>query len=804
MLKNKLIIKKIRNICILLMAIIIMIGVYTNVRRSRAENVIQIELEVSDRSEALESQKITVDATETQDGNYLLDLPTSVNGNMVTKYYLSDGSEVDMYDENADKTLTLTEVEVTDQKMQLQTDYDKKEITTEDGQVITLYNKELLAEKKTEENAEGTEGTINKTPEDEATSNTSEETTNETTNETTDETTETPELDDSVIVTGYMPLDAQVDIQEIDTATLTDIVLPSDTQTIQKAYEVSVYQTVRNTIDAEGNIIATEIVTPENMKEENNATENTTTDNATADNTTEESTISENTILEDGTHVEEEKVEYDPSIYDEQLTIKTKNTEENTIATVYSIQEDNQVQALDTTVEDEYTDATFPKDKQTVKYILATEPDVSQNADANDTQDDGTSTMALTDGNMLMSTSTETASESPFLGNTAIRRRIIENVTFVSSTSGANDTAWDVSAEQNGSILAWYEVSNRNGASIYKVYIGSNETIYANTNSSYLFCNLGNDFRCETPELITNIELLNTSQVTNMEGMFSSAGMFIEPPCLDLGDNFDTSNVTNMRDMFNNVGLNNDDFTLDLGDKFDTSNVTDMTNMFRNADTLISINLGSAFTNIAANNTDMFYNTGVSGQIVITVPEQIYQDSTHVKLNENSSTTIEFTRGTFKAIRSNYLRTTNTETQSTSGFLGNTSIQRQNIDNVTFVSSTAGANDTAWDVSEAQDGSIMAWYTTNSNGTYKVYIGSDETIYANPDSSYLFAWIGYSTNCTATETITNIELLNVSNVIDMSHMFYFAGYSAMTSLDLGDKFDTSKVIDMSEMFRGTG
>ena len=171
MLKNKLIIKKIRNICILLMAIIIMIGVYTNVRRSRAENVIQIELEVSDRSEALESQKITVDATETQDGNYLLDLPTSVNGNMVTKYYLSDGSEVDMYDENADKTLTLTEVEVTDQKMQLQTDYDKKEITTEDGQVITLYNKEILAKKKTEENAEGTEGTNNKTHEDEATSN---------------------------------------------------------------------------------------------------------------------------------------------------------------------------------------------------------------------------------------------------------------------------------------------------------------------------------------------------------------------------------------------------------------------------------------------------------------------------------------------------------------------------------------------------------------------------------------------------------------------------------------------------------
>ena len=151
MLRNRLIIKKIRNICILLMAIIIMIGVYTNIRRSRAENVIQIALEISDKSEALEMQTIMVDATETQDGNYLLDLPTSVNGNIVTKYYTADGAEVAMNDENADKTLILTEADITNQPMQLQTDYDKKEVTTEDGQTITLYNKELLAEKKTEE-----------------------------------------------------------------------------------------------------------------------------------------------------------------------------------------------------------------------------------------------------------------------------------------------------------------------------------------------------------------------------------------------------------------------------------------------------------------------------------------------------------------------------------------------------------------------------------------------------------------------------------------------------------------------------
>ena len=94
MLKNKIIVKKIRNIFILLMAIIIMLGAYQNIRNSKAENVIQIEMEVSDKSNILSAQTITVDATETSDGNYLLTLPTSVNKNIVTKYYTSSGEEI--------------------------------------------------------------------------------------------------------------------------------------------------------------------------------------------------------------------------------------------------------------------------------------------------------------------------------------------------------------------------------------------------------------------------------------------------------------------------------------------------------------------------------------------------------------------------------------------------------------------------------------------------------------------------------------------------------------------------------------
>ena len=42
--------------------------------------------------------------------------------------------------------------------MQTETDYDKKEISTEDNQTITLYNKELMDIKEPEENTGGDSG----------------------------------------------------------------------------------------------------------------------------------------------------------------------------------------------------------------------------------------------------------------------------------------------------------------------------------------------------------------------------------------------------------------------------------------------------------------------------------------------------------------------------------------------------------------------------------------------------------------------------------------------------------------------
>ena len=121
MLRNKLIAKKIRNIFILIMTIAIMLGAYNNVRRSRAEKVIEISLEIADKSNQLEKETVIVEATETSDGIYLLELPEIVNTKIINKYYTSASEEIES------KTIQLTDKEISEKKVELETEYDTKE-----------------------------------------------------------------------------------------------------------------------------------------------------------------------------------------------------------------------------------------------------------------------------------------------------------------------------------------------------------------------------------------------------------------------------------------------------------------------------------------------------------------------------------------------------------------------------------------------------------------------------------------------------------------------------------------------------
>ena len=98
----------------------------------------------------------------------------------------------------------------------------------------------------------------------------------------------------------------------------------------------------------------------------------------------------------------------------------------------------------------------------------------------------------------------------------------------------------------------------------------------------------------------------------------------------------------------------------------------------------------------------------------------------------------------------------------------------------------------SWDISEAGDGSVMAYVEDDGtgNGTYKVTIGGKGGIIANENMMMYFADFNKMTSI-------DLSVLDTSEVTNMIGMF--ANCSSLTNLDVRN-FDTSQVTDMSGMF----
>lgn len=122
--------------------------------------------------------------------------------------------------------------------------------------------------------------------------------------------------------------------------------------------------------------------------------------------------------------------------------------------------------------------------------------------------------------------------------------------------------------------------------------------------------------------------------------------------------------------------------------------------------------------------------------------------------------------------------------------LGQTQYKRKDVKTLTFQSSLSGVPSSAWDVSEAGDGSVLAWMD-NSN----LYVASDGEIAPNSHASWIF------------QDFVNLKAIDfgncfvTSNVTDMSNMFSYC--SSLTELDLSN-FDTSNVTNMRGMFDNCG
>lgn len=305
----------------------------------------------------------------------------------------------------------------------------------------------------------------------------------------------------------------------------------------------------------------------------------------------------------------------------------------------------------------------------------------------------------------------------------------IYSYTFRASLDGAPSDAWDVSQNQDRSVLAWVEHNDQ----YQDMIIAADGIITAPENCSAMFLN-----ESATCAIRFN-GCLDTSEVTDMSDMFGFCRSLTE---LDL-TGFDTSNVTDMSGMFLQCFSLKE---LDLR-SFDTSNVTDMRGMFFLCLELESILVDKFDMSSVTNNEDMFTSCPM--------------------LDLSSS-----------AIKTNQLKS-----HLSGEFLFDISWFPSTV---TFRSSLAGAPQQTQDVSEWQDGSVLAWMEDDA-----LIIAADGTIKAPTDCSYMFDDL---------ENLTAIHFngcLDTSLVTNMSGMFF--GCSSLTYLDLSS-FDTRNVRDMSCMF----
>ena len=153
--------------------------------------------------------------------------------------------------------------------------------------------------------------------------------------------------------------------------------------------------------------------------------------------------------------------------------------------------------------------------------------------------------------------------------------------------------SWDISEASDGSVMAYVEEAGEDeyGNSTYKLTIGGKGGIIANESMMNYFVGFNK---------MTSIDLsaLDTSEVTNMSGMFASCGSLTN---LDLSK-FDTSQVTDMSYMFDYCESLT---SLDVSN-FDTSKVTNMFFMFKGCSSLTSLDSSNFNAPELTDITDMF------------------------------------------------------------------------------------------------------------------------------------------------------------------------------------------------------
>ena len=120
-------------------------------------------------------------------------------------------------------------------------------------------------------------------------------------------------------------------------------------------------------------------------------------------------------------------------------------------------------------------------------------------------------------------------------------------------------------------------------------------------------------------------------------------------------------------------------------------------------------------------------------------------------------------------------------------------MDRKQITAIYFRSKKENIGEDAWDVSEKQNGSIMAWTEEKRDGFKDLYLAANGNILANKDCSSLFK------EYRNLKKFVGLQYFRTDQTENMSYMFYDC--ESLASLDVS-YFATSQVTNMSDMFFG--
>ena len=369
----------------------------------------------------------------------------------------------------------------------------------------------------------------------------------------------------------------------------------------------------------------------------------------------------------------------------------------------------------------------------------------------------------------------------------SINRDSFEIITTVDNKNvpeGAIDS-WDVSAAQNGSVMAWYLDADNDGK--YELYIGQEDGVKANPDSAYAFYSFQN---------VEKIDLTNfdTSSVTDMYYMFYYAGYNAQTFNIVGLTNFDTSSVTDMDSMFYCAGYNATTWSIGDLSNWDTSNVMDMSSMFYCA--------GYSAATWDVGNLSGWDTSGVISMI---------QMFAYAGRSATSWSVGDLSRWDTSSVISMSSMFSSAGRDATTWNIGNLSRwDTSNVIGMGSMFSYAGYDATTWSI-----GDISRWNTSNVTSMMNMFqyagysaptfnIGDlsrwDTSNVTTMEKMFANAWRN-----STTWDIGDLSGWDTSNVKNMGYMFYYAGFNT-TTWDIGNlsRWDTSSVTNMTYMFHNSG